>query len=301
MPSAPAATPDPAAFRRLQSQLERPAAVFAELCWQDAAAGDQAVAAAMRAQSVPARLDPHALSVRFWRDLLATPDRVPFGPAPWAAPLDGLQRLPRGLRLLALLRWLSGLGEVELGAILGRPPAAIRRALAEAEALAGPADWAAWQSAVLARMDALPPARLVNIASWRSLRSQGPEWVDAPTHAPRRRALAVVALGTLLALAATWWLPAPRGGDDAPKVRTRTLSEAAPAARFDTETAIASHPDRALLSMSEADAAIARDTAFYAWYQAERLGTSTYEPPAPTDEAPEHSSTREENGGADAP
>ena len=101
-----------------------------------------------------------------------------------------------------------------------------------------------------------------------------------------------VALATGLALAASvWW---PRDGE--PRIRNRPLADAAPAARFDADTAIATHPDRVLLSMSEADAAIARDAAFYAWYQAERLGTSTYEPQAPLDEAPEGGASSEETG-----
>ena len=147
------------------------------------------------------------------------------------------------------------------------------------------------------------PARLVNIASARSQPVAGPQWggrdaPEAPRAAPwRRRGLIAVACVTALALAATfWWMP---GGE--PKIRSRPLADAAAASRFDADTAIATHPDRVLLSMSEADAAVARDTAFYAWYQAERLGTSEYEPPPPTFEAPESSASSADTGGQGAP
>ena len=63
----------------------------------------------------------------------------------------------------------------------------------------------------------------------------------------------------------------------------------------------ASHPDRVLLSMSEADAEIARDAAFYAWYQAERLGTREYEPPPPAFQAPETHESSSDTGGQGAP
>lgn len=300
MPVTPAETSSTAAFRRLQQTLERPAAVFAELCSGDALAGDRLVAEAMRGQGADAGLADHALRVRFWRALLESLQAGPLPAVP--APLNRLSRLPPGLRALALLKALSGLGEVELGAMLGRTPAACRAALSRAAALLDTGGGEPWTAALDARVRGLSTARLVNIASARSRPDDAPRWSDAEEAdaAPsrwRRPALIAVALATGLALAASvWW---PRDGE--PRIRNRPLADAAPAARFDADTAIATHPDRVLLSMSEADAAIARDTAFYAWYQAERLGTSEYEPPPPTFEAPESSASTTDTGGQDAP
>lgn len=303
LPSAP--TAHPTAFRRLQESLERPAAVFAELCSGDAQAGDRAVAEAMRKQAADPAATVHALAVRFWRALLVSPD-IQAGPLP-ALPisLTQLGRLPVGLRILVLLKLLSGLGEVELAALLGRSPSACRQALARAEALIDPADWQAWPGALAARVQAVAPARLVNIASQRSVATASPGWETpkAGMTAGRRRALmAVVALTALaLTLSYGWPLLDAWRSDGTPKIRSRDLAEAAPKSRFDAATAIATHPDRALLQIPDADAAIARDTAFYAWYQAERLGTATYEPPPPTFEAPENATSTTDAGGQDAP
>lgn len=286
----------------MKAQIERPAAVFAELCSADAIAGDRAVAAAMRLQSDDPATAQHALVVRFWRSLLGLlPNpRLAMGHAETRSPA-GLSRLPPGLRALVLLRWLSGLDAIALGAILGRPPAAIRGVLERAEALTGEG-WTKAQTDVLARVDGLAASRLVAIATWRSVPRDMPNWgAEAATGQAwsaisRRLAVAVVAI-TAAAFAATWWLPGTLWGEDGvPQVRTRVLADATPKSRFDADAAIASHPDRVLLSMSEADAAIARDAAFYAWYQAERLGTSTYEPQAPLDEAPEGGASSEETG-----
>ena len=304
MPAAPIHPADPAAFRQLQATLERPAAVFAALCTGDAVAGDRAVAEAMRAQSLAPDMTARALAMRFWRDLLASPG-IRLGPLPpLSAPLAHLARLPPGLRVLVLLKLLSGLGEVELAALLARTPVACRRTLARAEALAGEADWQAWPEALAALVRSVSPARLVNIASWRSAPADPPRWQDSSSKGMsqgRKRALAGVAALTFIALAATFWGPWREAADGAPKIRTRALAEAAPKSRFGAETAIATHPDRTVLAIPDADAAIARETAFYAWYQAERLGTATYEPPPPTFQAPESTASDTDMGGHDAP
>ncbi|WP_165688564.1 hypothetical protein [Solilutibacter tolerans] len=302
MSAAPSLSSNPLAFRRLQESLERPAAVFAELCTGDAAAGDRAVAEAMRAQVSDPGATVRALAVRFWHGLLGSPD-IRLGPLPaLPAPLGHLGRLPPGLRVLVLLKLLSGLNEVELAALLARSPAVCRKALARAEALAGDQDWQAWPEALAMRVQAVPSTRLVNIASWRSLPVAPPLWqepVVGMSAWPRRTLAAVVAM-TGVALAATYWWPLGGYGDE-PRIRSRALAEEAPRARFGDELAIAAHPDRTLLEIPEADAAIARDTAFYAWYQAERLGTATYEPPPPTFEAPENATSSTDTGGQDAP
>ncbi len=304
MSEAPTPATDSVAFRRLQASLERPAAVFAALCSGDAVAGDRAVAEAMRVQSMAPGLTVRALAMRFWRGLLASPG-IRLGPMPpLPAPLAHLGRLPPGLRVLVLLKLLSGLSEVELAALLGRSPMACRRALARAEALAGDTDWQAWPPALAVLVQAVSPARLVNIASWRSLPAEvppGPRASDKRMSRGYRRALTGVAVLTVIALAVTAVWPWGGSTDDAPKIRTRELAEEEPKSRFDANAAIAMHPDRALLEISDADAAIARDTAFYAWYQAERLGTATYEPPSPTFEAPENAASTTDMGGQDAP
>lgn len=304
MPATRPPAADSQAFRRLQASLEGPAAVFMELCGGDAVAGDRVVAEALRAQSADPGASLRALAVRFWRDLLAAPG-IRLGPLPaLPAPLGHLGRLPPGLRVLVLLKVLSGLNEVEMAALLARSPAACRRALARAEARAGEADWQAWPQALAARVQALPPARRSNIASWRGMPAIAPRRRWAATEAMPagyRRALAGVVVGTTLAIAASYLWPQTEGGDGTPRIRSRALAEQAPRSRYGAEMAIATHPDRALLEIPQADAAIARETAFYAWYQAERLGTSSYEPPAPTFEAPEGATSSTETGGQDAP
>lgn len=282
--------PETHAQRRLLEQLARPGAVFAELSLADDRAGDRAVAAA--GTGLAAAPDARALALRFWRALLATPTQAP---APWPllpSPLDRMGRLEPGQRTLVLLKLLSGLDDIALAALLGGSPAAVQGALSRAQAQAGESDWAAWPVALQARVDALPTARLVNIASGRGLQNDDAANHDeAPAVLPRwaRRALAATFVATALALAATWIVPMTGlGDDDEPRIRTRTLGAAAePASRFDAARALATHPDRAVLEIGDADAAVARDTAFFAWYQAERLGTSTYEPPPPSVEAPE--------------
>ena len=304
MPAAPSHSPDIVAFRRLQASLERPAAVFAALCTGDVVAGDRAVAEAMRAQPMDPGMSALALAMRFWRGLLAAPG-IRLGPLPpLPAPLAHLGRLPPGLRVLVLLKLLSGFSEVELAALLARTPIACRRALARAEALAGKADWQAWPAALATLVQSVSPTRLVNIASWRSVPANPPRWqATSGIQMPRgyRRALAGVAALTVIALVATFWWPWREAADGTPKIRTRALAEAAPKSRFDAGTAIATHPDRAVLEIPDADAAIAREAAFYAWYQAERLGTAAYEPPPPTFEAPESATSDTDMGGHDAP
>ncbi|MBE2210755.1 MAG: hypothetical protein IAE66_04025 [Xanthomonadaceae bacterium] len=300
MPATPPSAPDPSALHRLQASLARPAAVFAELCTGDAVAGDRAVAEALRTRPMDPGASTRALSIRFWRSLLASPD-IRIGPLPaLPSPLSQLGRLPPGLRVLALLKALSGLGEVELAALLGRTPAACRHALARIQALSGVTD-DAWSAALASRAAAVSPARMGNIANGRSmpaaLRQPGP----APARTGQRYALAAVVVVTALALAATYAWPGFGSRDGAPRIRTRALAEAAPKSRFDAATAIATHPDRALLEIDDADVAIARETAFYAWYQAERLGITHYEPPPPTFEAPEGVSSSTDTGSADAP
>lgn len=297
MPARPA---DPSEFRRIKAQIERPAAVFAELAGGDAIAGDRAVAAAMRAQSEDPATNPHALAVRFWRSLLALMPATALNRTTIHGPLASLSRLRPGQRNLLLLKWLSGLGEIELAAILERRPEALRRALSRALARLGEEGQEA-QAAVMRRVEAIAPSRLVNIATSRSAPKDLPQWdADAPDLAPspwRRRLLVATSLIIAFALAATWWLPAGLWGEDGePDVRTRDLAEARVLSRFNADVGIATHPDRVLLSMSDADAAIARETAFYSWYQAERLGRSNYEPPAPTNEAPEGGASSEELG-----
>ena len=304
MPESPANVADPVAFRRLQESLERRAAVFMELATGDAVAGDRAVADAMRSQSAARGGTDRALAVRFWRALLAAPD-VGLGPTPaLTGPIGALRGLSPGLKAVVLLKFLSQLGNVELAALLGRSPASCRQAIARAEALIGADAWQALSAALETRAQSVTPARLVNIASRRSLPLAAPGW-QAPVTVmsrPRRRALAAVVVLTVLGLVATQWWPRWEVDDTgAPKIRTRALAESAPKSRYAPDVGVATHPDRDLLMIPDADAAIARDTAFYAWYQAERLGTSSYEPPPPTFEAPESASSTTDTGGQDAP
>ncbi|HLM53605.1 MAG TPA: hypothetical protein VK325_08480, partial [Pseudoxanthomonas sp.] len=94
---------------------------------------------------------------------------------------------------------------------------------------------------------------------------------------PKRRwpwALLVLVL-CALALAATWWWP--RGGADLsavgagvagdPLIEVEALPELPPATRFDSATALSTHPDLALVRDPE-EATLAARADFLAWYAA---------------------------------
>ncbi|MDO5610383.1 MAG: hypothetical protein Q4G62_06375 [Pseudomonadota bacterium] len=241
----------------------------------------------------------HAVRMRAWRALLDAPGvRI----APWPKTDAGLQPLARlapTRRALALLHLQSGANALELAALLRAQPAGCRAELTRLiDELGGEAGLQAARFSLHKRMQALPIKRRVALAAWRDRRNKDETplpWQHAESASSKKRgwAMALVATLTALALAATWgWSSMlDEDGDGDPHIRSRELKLVEPASRFDADAAIALHPDRALLEIPPGDAAIARDAAFYAWYQAERLGISSYEPAAPTEEAPEGESS----------
>ncbi|MGY0505692.1 hypothetical protein [Luteimonas sp. e5] len=291
-------------LRRQQQALEAAGAVVAELACGDVMRADRAAAEAMRGLWASPDIAGHALTLRFWRALLESallgvPERLLL-----PAPFQAMTELPAGLRVLALLQLASGLGVIELAAIVQRPPEVVRRALAGVRRHVGEDAWSAWTDALKTRVHTLPTARRIGIADMRARPSRGPQWLAATRERPAwaRPAMLTVAVLCAVLLAATWLLPRDGWLDLAEgEVRSRGLGPAAePATRMDAATALAGHPDRVLLEIPEADAAIARDSAFYAWYQAERLGVAEYEPPPPEHEAPETGSSDVEAQGSDA-
>ncbi len=240
----------------------------------------------------------HAVRMRAWRALLDTPGlRI----APWPKTDAGLQplgRLAPARRALALLHLQSGANALELAALLRAQPASCRAELTRLiDELGSEPGLQAARFSLHKRMQGLPIKRRVALAAWRDRRNtdETPLPWQHDQHPPSRKygwAMALVASLTALALAATWWgWPSMLDEAGDPHIRSRELKLVEPASRFDADAAIALHPDRALLEIPPGDAAIARDSAFYAWYQAERLGISTYEPAAPTEEAPEGESS----------
>ncbi len=245
---------------------------------------DIVVARALAGRLPPvAGMLPSGTVLRAWRDLLAQPAAAPV--ADPVAGLPALATLAPGLMPLALLRLCSGLDTVALAALLGQPPARLREALQGIEQAVGGEALDEAARLLRARAGAIPVARLVRIASHDPGTGIEPGWEadPLPSVAPPRKALATVACLTALALAATWWLPIRED-----EVRTRQMRDSGDAAsRYAPGSLLAHHPDRELLEIPAEDVAIAQQTGFHAWFQAERMGVSSYEPPAPQVEVPE--------------
>lgn len=280
--------------------LEQHLAVYADLLI-DGSAGNALVRNILIhvSSSLNGTDNAHSVRMRAWRMLLDAPQvRI----APWPkvdAGLRPLARLTPAQRALALLHLQSGANAVELAALLRVKPANIRAALVQIiEALGDQPGLEAARLALRKHAQALPIKHRIALGAWRDGRGKDDvplPWEHDERTWPRKRSLAMALVAGLtgLTLAATWWIPSmlDLDADGEPNIRSRELKMAEPASRFDAGAAIALHPDRDVLEIPPGDAPIARDTAFYAWYQAERLGISTYEPPAPTEEAPESESS----------
>jgi hypothetical protein len=266
-------------------QVERRAAVFAELLCGDADRGDDALARAMRAfRNAAARGPIDDWTQRFWSLLLAVPQLRAASPhARWPAAMALLARLPTGLRAAMLLRLVAGLDDAAAAAALGLALPTYRDALERAwpRRADGSPDADAWRALAQAThwtLQQLPATRLVRLARLREHAIQG----HAPAQAARRAstgavhsrrrwqvpALLAASAAGAIALAATFFLPAGSQEDDFPLVRTSTLPAAAlPAATYDGETALLTHPDFDQLADTR-DAALIADLDFYAWYAA---------------------------------
>ncbi|MEZ0471710.1 hypothetical protein [Luteimonas salinilitoris] len=265
---------------------ERRAAVFAQLQIGDAEAGDTALAMAMGDfRDVAARIPFGDWPRRFWTLLLSAGPMHETPPAPaWPPQFRDLAQAGHGPRAALLLRLVANVSEADAAAVLGVTRATYRLALQRAlpRDADGRADAEAWRALGEAAQQAvrrLPPARLAELARLREAALQGRVHVpdaaqarhDRPTAHARARWLwpatvAVVVL-TLAALAATvdWPLSSPRGNGGPREILAEPLPPAqAPAATYDADAALLTHPDFELLASDGGDAAM-RDPAFHAW------------------------------------
>lgn len=289
------APPPPAALVAFLRGVERRGAAFAQLQVGDAGIGDRALVAAMRAfRLLAARLPIADWPRQFWVLLLATPElrEAPATPR-WGSGFGFFANLGRGPRAALLLRLVAGLGEAEAAAVLGvaRPTyrLALQRALPHLED--GRPDAEAWrmlgESARHAVRD-LPVERISQLARMREAAVHGhrfdasrlatePASATGSRDADTRRArwvvpaMVAVAAATVLALAASFFLPGEAGnpGLDAGRIEVAPLPPAAPPrSTFDPETALLTHPDFDLLVDEASGDAVPRDPGFYAWLAA---------------------------------
>jgi len=256
--------------------IERRAAVFAELACGSPQQGDAAVEASLHAFCRAAARGPLAdWDIRFWSLLLSTPQlRRGARDGHWPGPWTKLAGLGPGVRSALLLRLVAGLDDAHAGDVLGVAPAtfalALQRALGERRA---PAESARWQALVLAsrqQLRQLPGERLVRLARARedALLGRTPKTRRRP--AAWRMPLLWAGVGAcVLAFVASFVLPGS-GPDPIPEVGISALPPAeAPLERFDADTALLTHRDFDQLTASPAQAALARELDFYAWYAAQ--------------------------------
>jgi hypothetical protein len=283
-PTGPLAEDACTALDAFLRQVERRAAVLAELLCGDAARGDEALALAMRAfRNAAARGPIDDWTQRFWSLLLAVPQLRAVAPhAGWPAPMSLLARLPTGLRAAMLLRLVAGLDEAHAAAALGVAlpihRAALERAWPRQSDGSPDADaWRALAGATQTTLQQLPAARLVRLAQLREHALQ-----EHPPALPARRestgatlsrrrwqvpALLASAVGAI-ALAATFFEPTDSLDGGAVLVQATPLpAVATPAATYDRDTALLTHPDFDQLADTR-DAALIADLDFYAWYAA---------------------------------
>ncbi|MGY1408313.1 MULTISPECIES: hypothetical protein [unclassified Luteimonas] len=258
--------------------VERRGVVFAQWQGGDAAAGDAALAATLRAFAGGAQAMPFAeWPRRFWAMLLAAPQLRGTTPAAGDVPVV-VASLGSGPRAALLLRVVAGLAESEAAAVLGIAGPTYRLALQRAlprgqDGSADPGAWRELSQAAQLAVRAVPAERLETIAMLRDGVRPRPVRAITPPQPGRPgwlwpATVAVVAL-TAGALAATWWGPWIAGAepDGDARIRIETLPPAAaPAARFDPASALASHRDLDLL-VAQVSGAFADDAdpAFDAW------------------------------------
>lgn len=268
--------------------VERRGAVFAQWQCGDAATGDMALAATLKAFVAGAGTVAFGeWPQRFWSMLLAAPAlRTPPASARWPDALASLATLGTGPRAALLLRLVAGLSEGEGAAVLGvsRPTyrLALQRALPhQADGKADPAQWQALNEAAQQAIRGLPAERLdaltrpspLRPSRWSAAKAR-PAAKAATAATPRARwmwpCIVLVALATALLLAATWWMPERFGAlvvdEHTPRIQVESLPEAAdPAGRYDAETALLTHRDLPLLLDAGTGAAPPDDPAFLAW------------------------------------
>ena len=282
----------PAALTAFLRGVERRGAVFAQLQVGDAATGDRALVAAMRAFRLPAAKIPFADWPRqFWTLLLATPElrEQPRAPS-WGSGFGALGGIGRGPRAALLLRLVAGLPEAEAAAVLGvaRPTyrLALQRALPHRED--GQPDTQGWRMLGEATRHAvrdLSAERMAQLARMREAAAQGRR-LDPPAAAPSERdpaapaswqvpAMIVAAAATALAIGATFLPAFDNQADQAPTSRIEVAPLPpgdAPESTFDARAALLTHPDFDMLADPSADEAAARDPGFHAWLAAGAKG-----------------------------
>ncbi len=316
----------PAAINAFLRGAERRGAVFAELQCGDAAAGDAALAAAMRAfQAGAAKVPMSEWPHRFWSLLLATPMLRRATPLPPRADaLAPLVRVGHGPRAALLLKLAAGFSEAEAAGALGIAPATYRLALQRAlpHHADGSPDPEAWRALAVAVQDAiktLPPQRLAHLAKLReaalqsapsrgvarSMASAVAATVARPSR-PRWRVLllwaALVACVAAFAISFLWpQTPRDAPGGDAPAIRKVSLPRVEePASRFDAHTALLSDRDFDLL-MDPRDEPVYRDLDFYAWYAAQQAAPATSAAGrAPAEPVPAHETDNDDPETSDA-
>jgi hypothetical protein len=296
VPSRPSGAPALSAFLR---GIERRGAVLAELQAGDAAAGDTALAEAMR------RFRPEAGSVpmaewprRFWALLLAQPRLQQRTEV--AVPIEATDRLGElgsGPRAALLLRVAAGLSEDEAADVLGVSVASYRLALQRAlphhaDGRADPLAWQQLREQIHRRIKTLPPERLVRLSSAREAVLRGDEaaasagpGASVPIERPRWLMPLLWSLLALCALAlVATFLPSgsSRGGVAAGRrVQIEPLPAAdSPAARYGDEAGMVMHRDFALLADPQGEAA-AQDMEFHSWLAAQHAAGVTVPTPPP--------------------
>jgi hypothetical protein len=277
----------PAALTAFLRGVERRGAVFAQLQVGDAATGDRALVAAMRAFRLPAAKIPFPDWPRqFWTLLLATPElrEQPVAPV-WGSGFGLLAGIGRGPRAALLLRLVAGLPEAEAAAVLGvaRPTyrLALQRALPHGED--GQPDMQGWRMLGEAARHAvrdLSAERMAQLARMREAAAHGRR-LDLPAAAARERdpgapaswrlpAMAATAAVCLLAFAATFLPVFDDHADDMQTSRIEVVPlppAQAPESTFDDRARLLTHPDFDLLA-DTADEVAAREPGFYAWLAA---------------------------------
>lgn len=297
--SAPFASPARAAFLR---GLGRRAIVFTELQCGDPERAVEALAAVLPRFAAEARHQPMAQwPARFWGLLLAaTPAHAEANAEPrWPPGLAGLGRMGPGPRAALLLWLVAGLEEADAAAALGVDAATWRLALQRArpQRADGVADADAWQALVAAcreALQALPPERL---AGWERACSAALASEPAPSGPQRPRWLLpmlwVGVAAVLLALAATFLWPlresAAGAAGFAPGPRVPLAAPKRPAATFDPDFALRTHPD--LAQLAAADALPLQDLDLLSWHAAQ-VAPSTAELAAAAIPVPAEAPTR---------
>jgi hypothetical protein len=313
-PPRAAATPGQTALPAFLRGIERRAFVFGELQCGDPDRAERAVVACLHAfPPLAGEVPLNAWALRFWSLLLGRPELRDFTltrQSPGAA--GPLAALSAGPRAALLLRLVAGLDMAHAAEVVGVSEAAYRFALARALGVvqpphAGNAALRGLREAAIARVKALPEARLTTLAAERerALRGQAPATPRRERPAPPwlLRALRAGVLACAIALLASFlpvgeWARALLAEPGPPVVEALPPDPVRPAPVLPSEGDVLSHPDFDRLADPQG-AALADELALLAWLAVN--GDTLPEPLPPLEEtaAPERAAASEE--GDDAP